>query len=269
MSGTPAKWLGCGEEELHRHVVADDQIGFEGGGREGAKSFGEYIVEGGGGEATAGFGAPSQAFIFGNLLPRVSKAAFGENIDDVALRKLAIVVGIKITAREPAANGLFAVGYGHGFDMAEELFGLLVPHGPHVFRAFWGVAASVRLQVIAIHHDEAFTVRIFEGGEGKAAGHVGDIGFPRFPPRPLTFQFRGDADLLRTDFPGLRIDEAANHMNGESGDDGTHFMEGIPVVDLDADEDVRIHGFQGVLPCFHVGRSLCGGGGGALAREPF
>ena len=46
-------------------------------------------------------------------------------------------------------------------------------------------------------------------------------------------------------------------------------MEGIPIGEFDADENVRIQQFQRLLPRFHVGVRFSRRGGGAFAGEPF
>ena len=254
------------EEELDGQVVADVHGLGQGGGGEGAEAFDEEVVEGGGFEAAAGFGAPGEALFAGDAEPGIVEAGAGEDIDGVAEGELVLVIGVEVAAGDPGFDGAAVVGEFHGFHVAEELAGLFVAHGGDIGGAFGGIAAAVGFEVVAVDHEESGGA--FEGGEGEAAGDVGDVGFPGFPPGALARQFGGDADLLGADFAGLGVDEAADDVDDEAWDGGAELVEGVPVVDFDADEDVGIDFLEGVLTGFEVDGGLGGGGGGAFAGEP-
>lgn len=246
-------------------VAEVDGLG-HGAGGEFAEAFDEEVVESGGFEAAAGFGAPGEALVAGDALPGVVESGAGEDSDGVAEGKLAVVVGVEVAAREPGFDGEAAVGELHGLHVAEELVGLIVADGGDVGGAFGGIAAAVGLEVVAVDHEESGGG--LEGGEGEAAGDMGNVGLPGFGPGALAGEFGGDADLLGADFAGLGVEEAADDVDDEAWDGGAEEVEGVPVVDFDADEDIGVHGLEGGLTGFEVGGGLGGGGGGAFAGEP-
>lgn len=175
-------------------------------------------------------------------------------LDGGAEGKLLVVVGVEITADDPADDFLGGEFLFHFFGVGDDLFDRFRTDRGDVFRSFGSLISAIATEVDTIGQDQASAIRVLEDSNRETALQAGCVFcvLVIFLPSRVEVELGSDDALLKRGLFGFEIDETR-------GDVGFHpiqwfdeFFGRLLIADFLGEEDVGIGFFENFLSGFDV-----------------